>query len=200
MTAALLGAGTAGTALFVVVLLVDGLTRPGYHPVRQPVSALALGPRGWLQTVNFVVCGLLITASAAGLHRTVGSMWLTAAVVVLGLALVASGVFPMDPMRGFPPGTSDTTPSAYSAAHRLHDWAGLAVFVSVPVAAGAAALAVASLPMTLYSVLTALVTAVLLVVFGSAWEADHPRAGLVQRVLIIAGWSWLGVLCWSLLP
>lgn len=54
--------------------------------------------------------------------------------------------------------------------------------------------------MTVYSAATALVTTVLAVVFGSAWEADHPRAGLVQRSLIVTGWGWLGVLCWTLLP
>lgn len=200
MTAVLLGAGIAGTALFVVTFLIDGLTRPGYHPARQPVSALALGQRGWVQTASFVVCGLLIAGSAAGLHQAVGSIWLTVAVAVLGLALVASGVFPMDPMRGYPPGTPDTTPTTYSLRHQLHDWAGAAVFGSVPVAAVAGAVAVDGPLMTVYSAATALVTAVLFVVFGSAWEADHPRAGLIQRVTIVAGWGWLGVLCWSLLP
>ncbi|UFU04046.1 DUF998 domain-containing protein [Ruania suaedae] len=199
MTTAVLAAGIAGASLFVVVFLLDGLTRPGYHPVRQPVSALALGPRGWVQTVNFIGCGTLIALSAIGLQQTVGSLWLTAAVGVLGLGLVASGVFPMDPMRGYPPGTPDTTPSHYSLRHRLHDWAGVPVFAAVPAAAIAAALALDELAMVLYSALTALVTAVVFVWFGQAWEADHPRTGLIQRVLIIAGWSWLAVLCWSAL-
>ena len=52
--------GAGGAVLFVLVLLVDGWTRPGYSPVRQPVSALALGPRGWIQAASFMVCGAAI--------------------------------------------------------------------------------------------------------------------------------------------
>lgn len=196
----LLAAGSAGAALFVVVLLLDGATRPGYRAVRQPVSALALGPRGWVQTGNFVVSGALITTSAVGLHQAVGSGWLTVLVAVLGLSLVASGVFPMDAMRGYPPGTPDTTPSATSLRHRLHDWAGTLVFGAVPAAALAAAVVLDDVPLAVYSGVTSAVTAVLLGYFGTAWEADHPRAGLIQRVTIVAGWSWLGVLCWQLVP
>ncbi|MEV6813057.1 DUF998 domain-containing protein [Micromonospora sp. NPDC051296] len=121
-------AGIAGTVLFVVTFLVDGLTRPGYDPVRHPVSALALGRRGWMQTANFLVSGLLVTAAAPGLHAATGSRWLTASVAVFGLALVASGVFPMDRMRGYPPGTPDVTPTSYSRRHQIHDVAGAVVF------------------------------------------------------------------------
>ncbi|MGW0245628.1 DUF998 domain-containing protein [Nocardia goodfellowii] len=32
---------------------------PGYDPSRHPVSGLALGPGGWVQTAGFVVCGVL---------------------------------------------------------------------------------------------------------------------------------------------
>lgn len=68
MTARLLS-GVAGTALFVVIFLADGATRPGYDPIRHPVSALALGARGWLQTTNFLLSGLLIATSALGVPR-----------------------------------------------------------------------------------------------------------------------------------
>jgi len=121
MVTSLLGAGVVGTVLFVVTFLVDGLTRPGYDPLRHPVSALALGPRGWVQVENFVLCGALIAASAVGLGQATGSLWLAIAVAVFGLALVASGVFPMDPMRGYPPGTPDETPPELSWRHHVHD-------------------------------------------------------------------------------
>jgi hypothetical protein len=197
---ALLTAGTAGTALFILVFLVDGATRPGYSPVRQPVSALALGPRGWLQTSNFLVSGLLVTASAIGLSQATGSVWLAVLIAVFGLALVASGVFPMDAMRGYPPGTPDTTPSTTSLRHRLHDWAGVVVFAAVPAAAVVAALVLDDPAWVVYSGVTAAASGALFLYFGTAWEADHPRAGLIQRVTIVVGWSWLGLLCWHLVP
>ncbi|MGW0504995.1 DUF998 domain-containing protein [Micromonospora sp. NPDC003241] len=194
-----LAAGMVGTTLFVVTFVLDGLTRPGYRPVRHAVSALALGRRGWLQTTNFVVCGLLVAAAAPGLWASAGG-WPSVVVAVFGLALVASGVFPMDPMRGYPPGTPEDTPETLSHSHHLHDYAGAVVFGSLPVAALAAALTLDSVGWALFSGATAGVLVMLTLWFGAAWERDSPRTGLIQRANILVGWLWLAGLCWHLLP
>lgn len=191
----LLAAGIVGAVVFVVVFLVDGATRPGYRPTYHLVSALARGPRGWVQTANFVLCGLLITVSARGIEFATSSGWLSGAIGVFGLGLVASGLFPTDAMRGYPPGTPDGTPDVFSRGHRWHDLAGFVVFGLLPLAAASAAFTLASTPWVIYSGATGLVTAVGFVVFGTAWEQDHPRAGLIQRVVIVVGWTWLALLC-----
>ena len=191
---ALAWAGALGAWLFVVTFAVDGWTRPGYRPVRHPVSALALGPRGWLQTANFVLCGLAITAGAVALPARLGSLALGIVIAVFGLALVASGVFPMDAMRAYPPGTPDTTPAETSRRHRLHDRAGAVVFGALPVAAVVAAFVLPEAGWKWYSALTAAAGAAGLALFGQAWEEDHPRTGLAQRATIVVGWSWLGIL------
>ncbi|WP_231640770.1 DUF998 domain-containing protein [Nocardiopsis sp. NRRL B-16309] len=178
---ALLWAGAAGAWLFNAVFLLDGLTRPGYHPVRQPVSALALGPRGWVQTADFLVCGLLITAGAVAVPGAFGSVPLTLAIAALGLALTASGVFRMDPMRGYPPGTPDTTPEDQSRAHRLHDMAGGVVFLLLPGTPLVAAFALSDPVWQWGSGIVGVAAAVGTGLFGRAWENDAPRAGLVQR-------------------
>lgn len=187
---ALLWGGAAGAWLFVVVFLVDGATRPGYHPVRHPVSALALGSRGWVQTGNFVLCGAAIALGAIALGRL--GVFLALAIGVFGLALIASGVFPMDPMRGYPPGTPDGTPEETSMRHRLHDDAGMVVFAALPIAAAIAAFTVESTGWRWYAGITAALFAAVFVAFGHAWENDSPRAGLLQRITIVIGWSWLG--------
>ncbi|TDC53505.1 DUF998 domain-containing protein [Actinomadura sp. KC345] len=194
MTSVMLWLGAAGSWLFIVTFLLDGWTRPGYRPVRQPVSALALGSRGWVQTANFVLCGLLIAAGAGALAEPPGSVGLAVVVGVFGASLVASGVFPMDAMRGYPPGTPDETPAEFSQRHKLHDWAGMLVFGSLPIAAGFAVFAVPDAAWKWYSGLTAAALAVGFGVFGQAWEQDSAYAGLVQRVTIIVGWLWLGSL------
>jgi len=194
----LLIAGIVGPLLFVVAFLVDGAIRPGYRPTYHLVSALALGPGGWVQTVNFVVCGILVVVAAAGIEEATSSRWLSGMLGAFGLGLVASGVFAMDPMRGYPPGTAEGTPDEVSRAHRLHDVAGFAVFGSMPVAAGIAAFTLDSAPWSVYSGVTALMTAAGFVVFGAAWESDHPLAGLAQRFVIVVGWTWLAALCWHL--
>jgi Protein of unknown function (DUF998) len=47
----------------------EGAIREGYRPSRHPVSSLALGPRGQVQTTNFAVTGTLVLAGAAGLRH-----------------------------------------------------------------------------------------------------------------------------------
>jgi hypothetical protein len=191
-TSAVLWAAALACWAFVVVFLVDGWTRPGYDSVRQPVSALALGRRGWVQTTSFLGCGAAVTAGALVAGDGLGG-WLLAAVVgVFGLALVASGAFPMDPMRGYPPGTPDTTPQDTSWRHRWHDYAGMVVFAAVPVAAVIATITLPELGWKGFSGVTAFLSGAGFVVFGQAWEEDSPRAGLIQKVTIGVGWLWLG--------
>ncbi|NIJ13521.1 hypothetical protein FHU38_003865 [Saccharomonospora amisosensis] len=46
--------GVAGPALFTLIWLVEGVLRPGYDPMRNWISELALSERGWIQIVNFL--------------------------------------------------------------------------------------------------------------------------------------------------
>jgi hypothetical membrane protein len=96
--AALATAGVAGPLIFAVVALVHSLLRPDHSLLRHPVSALAAGPSGWLQNVNFLLFGVLMIAYAIGLHLgvrptrwgLVGVMFL----VLSGVGLMWGGVFP----------------------------------------------------------------------------------------------------------
>jgi hypothetical protein len=190
----LLWLGAAAPALFVLTFLVDGATRPGYSARRQPVSALALGRRGWVQTTSFVLTGALVVVGAFALPAAVGTWFASIPLAVFGLALVASGVYRMDPMRGYPPGTPDTTPDEYSRAHRRHDTAGAVVFTALPVAALVAALTLADTGWRWYSGITSLALFAGFALFGQAWEEDSPTAGLLQRVMIVVGWTWVTLL------
>ena len=190
----LLWAGATGSLLFPIVFLVDGWTRPGYRPMRHPVSALALGARGWIQTTNFVSCGIGIAAGAVALAPALNSVVLAVVIGVLGLSLVASGVFTMDPMRGYPPGTPDDTPADVSFRHTLHDWAGMLVFVLAPLAPVVAVFVVPGVGWKIYSAVTAAVGFTTSGAFGQAWENDHPRTGLIQRATLVTCLIWLGIL------
>ncbi|AKG46778.1 DUF998 domain-containing protein [Streptomyces xiamenensis] len=97
-------------------------------------------------------------------------------------------------MRGYPPGTAEGTPAHTSTAHQRHDGAGPAVFGPLPLAVIIAVFVVPGTGWKAYSVLTALVVLVGAGLFARAWEDDHPRTGLVQRVVIVTGWLWLGCL------
>ena len=60
----LLYCGLAAGPVFVTIFLAEGAIREGYRPSRHPVSSLALGPRGQVQTTNFAVTRTLVLAGA----------------------------------------------------------------------------------------------------------------------------------------
>jgi len=100
----LLLCGVIGPLLFIVVLLIEGATRPGYSAWRTAGSYLALSNQGWEQIANFLVCGSLIIAFAVGLRRIWptgrASVWGPLLIGLFGLGLVVAGVFVTDPGGG----------------------------------------------------------------------------------------------------
>jgi Protein of unknown function (DUF998) len=67
----LLRCGVWAGPAFAATFLAEGAVRDGYRPLRHPVSSLALGPRGWIQAVNFAVTGFawLTAVSARALQQ-----------------------------------------------------------------------------------------------------------------------------------
>ena len=93
-------AGLIGPVLFTLIWLAQELFRiDEYSPIKEPVSALAAGPNGWIQSVNFAVFGVLTIAFAAGVFAVsrsskagvVGSSLF----VVSGLGLLMAAAFPL---------------------------------------------------------------------------------------------------------
>jgi hypothetical protein len=60
----LLLCGMIAGPLFVIVFLIEGSLRENYDVLRQPVSALAIGKRGWIQQANCKGPLLLDSSSA----------------------------------------------------------------------------------------------------------------------------------------
>lgn len=117
---ALLRCGAAAGPVFVVLGLAHAALRPGFDMAKHPVSMLALGDTGWIQTASFLVSGLLTLLWAVGLRRVAAARWLPVAVAALGVGLVAAGAFPADPALGFPDGAPAGAPEAMSATGALH--------------------------------------------------------------------------------
>src|SRR5437763_1067474 len=97
----LLICGPLGSVLFTTTYLIEGVTRPGYNAWQQAISALSLGPGGWVQVVNFIVYGLLVCCSAAGwraaLKPGVGATLVPLFEGLTGLGLIVCGIFSQDP-------------------------------------------------------------------------------------------------------
>lgn len=91
-------AGIAGPLLFTIAFILQGLFRPGYSHLSEPVSALTAGTGGWVQDLNFFVFGPLVVMFGIGLHLGVrptrfGAVG-PALLVVSGIGLVLAGAFP----------------------------------------------------------------------------------------------------------
>ncbi|WP_260461920.1 DUF998 domain-containing protein [Streptomyces lateritius] len=120
----LLLGGVVGGPLFLVVGLVQGLTRDGFSFTRNAISQLALGEAGWIQTVNFLLAAVLLGAGALGLRRALygapGGTWVPVSAGVFGASFAAAAVFPADAGAGFPAGAPETPAlSTSGAVHML---------------------------------------------------------------------------------
>lgn len=97
-------AGIAGPIVFALVALMHSLLREDHRLVEHPVSALAAGPSGWIQNVNFLLFGSLMITYAIGLHFGVSpSRWGQVSfgfLVLSGIGLMWGGVFPATDASG----------------------------------------------------------------------------------------------------
>ena len=117
--------GIVGPVLFgtVVTFLTftkyEFLISLGWHPIKAPTfdwpSGLALGDKGWIMTLTFLLSGLMMAIFASGLRinlpRTPPALIATLALTVAGLALAGLS-FTTDP-------TIRSTPATWHG--RLHD-------------------------------------------------------------------------------
>jgi hypothetical protein len=94
-------AGMIGPVLFVAIFTLEGWLRPGYEPLSMYVSALSLGPRGWIQIVNFTVFGTLMLvftrAVAAEFQSGKASRGGLILLTIIATCYMLSGPFVMDP-------------------------------------------------------------------------------------------------------
>jgi Protein of unknown function (DUF998) len=198
----LLWAGVVGPLLFIAVFLIEGLTRPGYSAWRHYVSQLATGPGGWVQVVNFLMCGVLVIAFAVGLRLATRSIAAPILLVLFGVGLLVAGVFSTDPALGYPPGV----PAVHTTHGMVHGLAGLACFSLLPAATFvmAAWFARTSSPRrwVWYSLGVGALMIVTFVVSTTFSTLDATGAvpnaptGFFQRIAIIAGWTWIAMVAW----
>ena len=127
--------GLVGSVVFNAIVLIDGLLRPGYDWLRQPMSALSLGPGGWVQVANFIGFGILGCVAAFAWRPTlapgIGAVWYPRLRVLAGPAFLGAGLFTPDPGGGFPVGAAvPATPTAHALVHNLVSYVSLTVTVA----------------------------------------------------------------------
>jgi hypothetical protein len=193
-TRALLWLGVIAGPFYLTVGVVQGLVRPGFSFARHPLSVLANGPGGWVQSANFVLSGVMVIAAAVGFGRVLGrrSRAVTWPLAGFGLAMLVASVFHADPVDGFPPGTPLGPPTTISPMGLTHFASGALGFVCLAVSCfcaawmmrrrGAASLAAVSL------------FGGLSIVVGFFGGAAVPIGTWGIWYAVVVGWAWLAIL------
>lgn len=187
---ALLLLGPIAAVIFVLVVTVEGARRPGYDASYHTASELALGERGWIMRVNFGVMAVGMAGFALGIQQSLDTLLGGILFGVAATGFLASGVFAMDPVRGFPPGASTRGGHQETLHGKLHAVAGPPVFLAMLAAFGVVAGQLGG-AWRLYTLATLLVGAALVVATMTAYRTDAARTGLVQRSLIHLCLLWV---------
>nr|WP_283254739.1 DUF998 domain-containing protein [Luteimonas galliterrae] len=193
-TPLLLRCGVAAGPFYLAVGLIQALVRDGFDFARHPLSVLANGPGGWVQTANFAISGLMVIAAALGFARLLGSAaratpWLLGA---FGAAMIVAAVFPADPVDGFPPGTPEGFPTSISAAGLTHFIAGSLGFVCLAASAFFAIAPMRRLKAPSLALLSLFAGCAVVLGFFGGMVLPLGIAGIWFAVVV--GWIWLGVL------
>lgn len=196
--------GAVAGPLFVGTFLVEGASRGGgYSAIRHPVSSLQLGPYGWVQVANFLVAGGLLLVFAVGgrggpPRPDPYARWGARVLAAAAIGLLGSGVFITDPVNGYP--ADAPALSAYTWHGALHDLFAVPTFLGWPVAMALFAAAFARRgergPAVTSGVAAALFGAgFVLTNLGFAQVGGLEQvAGLLQRLTVVVGWTWVTVL------
>ena len=186
-TLLLVSSGTIGSILFTTTYLIEGITRPGYNAWQQAISALSLGPGGWVQQANFIIFGLILLFAAFGWRRVlkpgVAATWFPILEATTGLAMIVDGFFSQDPAPGYPQGAILTAPTLHGEIHLIF------AFISITALAFscfALARRFAVEPRwrgwATFSVITGLLTIILITIFGAESSHVGMTAGLFERL------------------
>lgn len=194
VTRSLLGYGVIVGPLYLVTGIGQGLVRDGFSFARHPLSVLANGPGGWVQTANFVVCGLMVVAASIGMRRALRPVGSAASVALgaYGVAMLLASVFKADPMDGFPAGTPLGPPSSISPMGLGHFAAGGLGFVALAMSALLASRVMhLRRERTMARLSLASGLAILLGFFGGFAVPALAKGSIGIWFAIVVGWAWL---------
>jgi hypothetical membrane protein len=188
--------GVAGALLFTTTYLIEGAIRPGYSAWQQAISALSLGPGGWIQQANFVVFGVCTLCMAVAWRKIlkggVGAISYPLIRGIEGLGLILVGFFSQDPAPGYPPGASLTPLTIHGEIHIIGAYVIVgAMALGLFVIAWRFARGLHRWSWAVYSVSSGILTLFFMALFGMAQHSGY--AGLFERLATNVETVW-GVL------
>jgi MFS family permease len=186
--------GIVGPIVVIVGDLAASLSIPGYSPIRDSVSSLALTPIGWLQSICFLAMGLLLEIFVAGLFFNIRrARGFYAGIVLLalcGFVLMLIAAFHMDA-----PGTPRTT------AGIIHTIASYGLGLFFPIAILSLAPSLKSTPnwknIFIYTLVAGILSFALII--GAVFTEQTGWFGLYERIIIANAIIWVEVVAIHLL-
>jgi hypothetical protein len=180
--------GIVGPIVVIVGDLVASLSIPGYSPVRDSVSSLALTRIGWLQSICFLAMGLLLEIFVAGLFFNLRrARGFHAGIILLafeGFVLMLIATFHMDA-----PGGPRTT------AGIIHTIASYGLGLLFPIAILSLAPSLKSDPnwknVFVYTLVAGVLAFVLII--GAFLPDQTGWFGLYERIIILNALIWVEV-------
>jgi len=179
--------GIVGPVVVIVGDLAASLSIPGYSPVRDSVSSLALTSIGWLQSICFLAMGLLLEIFVAGLFFNIRrARGFHAGIVLLalcGFVLMLIATFHMD-HSGAPP--VDGT---------IHTIASYGLGLLFPIAILSLAPSFKSTPnwknVFVYTLIAGALA--LALIMGALFAEQRGWFGLYERIIILNALVWVEV-------
>ena len=191
----LIAAGGVGG--FVVAFLVAGAVAPGYSPVHEYISALAVRtePHAWIMTVGFGLLALgTIAAGLALIRRLAGTAGRIGGLLVLlaGVGIVGSATFRLDCSPTVGSCAAREVAGTVSTGHVLHNLVSLLSHVLLVVALLVLARALRRTEGLRYLARPTLLLGLAGVAYvGCLVGTDLGGAeGIVQRVAVVALYGW----------
>jgi hypothetical protein len=187
--------GVVAPVIFIAANLTAAFSSPDYNFIQDSISSLALTPLGWVQTIGFMLMGLLIEAFVIGLIISIRGGWgfrLGAGILVFfGFGILLVGAFHTDPTGG---------PRTFEGM--IHSAAAVVVFWLAPFAS---LLIAYDLRKDLYwkgfFLYTIIASAIALaLMLGRLWLPDELSwFGLYERILTLDELIWVEVVAVRLL-
>ncbi len=186
--------GIVGPFVVIVGDLAASLSTPGYSPIRDTVSSLALTGIGWLQSICFLAMGLLLAIFAAGLffniRRARGFCVGIVLLAICGFVLMLIATFHMDAPGG--PRTLDG---------RIHTIVSYGLGLLFPITILSLAPSLRSTPswrgMFIYTTIAGILALGLIV--GAFFTEQTGWFGLYERIIILNALIWVEVIAVHLL-
>lgn len=192
--------GAISGVVFTLSWIIQEIFKNGYNPIMVPISSLAIGELGWIQSATFLITGASLMLFAYGLERIAQyegfSKWIVIFLAIGAIGLIGAGCFTTDPINGFPPGTPETITE--STLHgTLHQLFSVLLFIGLPVAMALFSkyfLKVRNNKWWIYSISSTVLFIMFVIILKVAILSNIgflPFYGLIQRIILVIGFLWL---------